>query len=226
MVTASSDVLEAARALRERLVPGDLDATLAAITAAAVEVLPGVHHASLGLRHPDGTLASYAVTDPVVRQLDECQFSLREGPCYDGTTRTPYVASPDLAHDPRYPRYGPFAADLGVRSSAGLRLYETPHAVAALNLFSHDLGRFDDSQDLSLLFAHQAAIALSYSMEIDGLNQALQSRKRIGQALGILMERYQLPEEHAFAFLTRLSQQGNVKLRRIAEELVAATPGR
>jgi AmiR/NasT family two-component response regulator len=35
------------------------------------------------------------------------------------------------------------------------------------------------------------------------------------------MERYQLDDERAFAFLARLSQQRNVKLRVVAEEIIA-----
>jgi AmiR/NasT family two-component response regulator len=49
----------------------------------------------------------------------------------------------------------------------------------------------------------------------------LRTRRTIGQAVGILMERYTLTDQRAFAFLTRLSQHGNTKLRRLAEELVA-----
>lgn len=43
---------------------------------------------------------------------------------------------------------------------------------------------------------------------------------RIGQARGILMERFQIPEDTAFAVRRRLSQQGNRKLHLIADDLV------
>jgi AmiR/NasT family two-component response regulator len=36
------------------------------------------------------------------------------------------------------------------------------------------------------------------------------------------MERYKLTDQRAFAFLTRLSQDGNIKLRLVAEEIIAA----
>jgi AmiR/NasT family two-component response regulator len=45
----------------------------------------------------------------------------------------------------------------------------------------------------------------------------------IGQAVGIVMERYTLSDEHAFAFLKRLSSHRNVKLRQVAEEIIAET---
>ncbi len=49
---------------------------------------------------------------------------------------------------------------------------------------------------------------------------ALEGRKRIGQAQGILMERHSLTEDQAFAVLKRYSQDNNVKLRDLAVHLV------
>jgi AmiR/NasT family two-component response regulator len=65
-------------------------------------------------------------------------------------------------------------------------------------------------------------------LEVGNLNRALETRATIGQAVGIVMERYQLDERSAFAFLTRLSQQRNVKLRDVATEINATvgSPGR
>ena len=40
------------------------------------------------------------------------------------------------------------------------------------------------------------------------------------------MERYDLNDEHAFAFLKRLSSHRNVKLRAVAEEIISATDHR
>ena len=52
------------------------------------------------------------------------------------------------------------------------------------------------------------------------LAQALGSRDLIGQAKGILMERYKIGPERAFLVLTRVSQTSNRKLHDIATELV------
>jgi len=222
MEITSAHILDTAEALRQHLVPADLDATLQNITNAAVEVLPGADYASVSIRHPDGTLDSYAVTGKVIVALDDRQYELREGPCYDGATDEAFVASGDLMTDPRYPRYGPTAAKAGIRSQAAVRLFENGKTIGALNIFSEQPGAFSSVETLGRLFTHQAAVALAYSVEVRGLNEAVRSRTRIGQAVGIVMERYKMPEHQAFAFLTRMSQQSNVKLRRIAEELVAA----
>ncbi len=46
-----------------------------------------------------------------------------------------------------------------------------------------------------------------------------QSRDDIGQAKGILMERYKMDADQAFAVLVRASQNTNRKLSDIAQEL-------
>jgi hypothetical protein len=56
--------------------------------------------------------------------------------------------------------------------------------------------------------------------EIDQLREALDSRGIIGQAMGILMERYGIDADRAFAVLKRYSQHRNRKLRDVARDLV------
>jgi GAF domain-containing protein len=225
MTTDYADILHATEALLHRLTPGDLDASLLKITEAAVEVLPQVEYSSITMRHPDGTLDSYAMTDDLLVELDEKQFELQEGPCYDAATDQAFSVSGDLRADERYPRYGEAAAQAGVRSQAGIRLFENPKTIGSLNLYSRNVGAFQDIHALGKLFAHQAAVALAYSIEIQTLKEALATRTRIGQAVGVVMERYKVPEQQAFAFLTRLSQNRNVKLRVVADELISATTG-
>ena len=65
-------------------------------------------------------------------------------------------------------------------------------------------------------------LALTGSVDKAGLGMALDSRKRIGQAQGILMERYGLDEARAFEVLRRYSQDHNIKLRYVAEHLITA----
>ncbi|HST63937.1 MAG TPA: ANTAR domain-containing protein [Mycobacteriales bacterium] len=57
--------------------------------------------------------------------------------------------------------------------------------------------------------------------EIAGLRVALTSRATIDQARGILIARYRISADGAFELLVRWSQDRNIKLRVIAETLVA-----
>lgn len=212
--------MEAAARLVKSLTPGDLDHTLSRITAAAVEVLPEVEYASITVKHSDGRLETVAPTDEVLWGVDAAQYDLQEGPCYEAAVDTAHVISPDLAADARFPRYATTAVAVGIRAQAGLRLFDAPRSQGALNLYSTEVGSFTDLGSLGQLFAHQSALAIGYAQEVDNLQVALQTRRTIGQAIGILMERYSLTDQRAFAFLTRLSQHGNVKLNRVAEQLV------
>lgn len=209
--------------LANRLTPGDLEHTLEQVTAAAVQLLPGVHYANITVRHQDGRLETVAPTDELLREVDAAQFELQEGPCYDAATDVPHVASPHLAADERFPRYGRIAVNAGIRAQAGIRLFDTPKPSArgALNLYSRDVGTFSDMDMIALLFSHQAAVALDYAYHVQNLQEALQSRQQIGMAVGIVMQRFDLNEQRAFGFLTRMSQNTNVKLREIAAQVIA-----
>jgi hypothetical protein len=50
--------------------------------------------------------------------------------------------------------------------------------------------------------------------------KAVDARKLIGLAMGILMERHPLDEDRAFAVLKRYSQDQNIKLRDVARYLI------
>ena len=218
---ADEALQDSVRRLAEALKPGDFDATLEAITSAAVDVLPDVEYASITVKHADETIDTVAPTDPLVLDLDGKQYELKEGPCYDAAVTTAHVIAPHLAKDERFPAYGPYVVSKGIQAQAGLRLFDAPASQGALNLYSTTAGAFEDFTTLANLFAHQAAVALGYAREIADLNDAIRTRTTIGQAVGIIMERYELNDERAFAFLTRLSQHRNVKLRLIAAEIVA-----
>jgi hypothetical protein len=215
-------LVDASRRLAAALGPGDLDTTLANITAAAVEVLPDVDAASMTVKHADGRLETVAPTDDRIVRLDVAQYELREGPCYDAAVDTVHITSPDIANDDRFPRYAPVVLEAGIRAQAGVRLFESPGSTGALNLYSGRVGAFEDLGLLSQLFAHQSAMALDYARQIDQLQEAVATRQVIGQAVGIVRERFGVDEAHAFSFLARLSSHENIKLRVVAERLVLA----
>jgi AmiR/NasT family two-component response regulator len=52
------------------------------------------------------------------------------------------------------------------------------------------------------------------------MTQAVDARKLVGQAMGILMERYDVDADRAFEVLKRYSQDTNTKLRDVAQQLI------
>lgn len=183
----------------------------------------GADHAGITLIRNGGKLQTVAPSDPVVEKLDRLQYELGEGPCHDSAWQGETFASQDLAADSRWPRWGPRAVELGIGSALGTELGNKTgdRRVGAMNLYWSQPRIFtSDEVALAHLVTRHAALALVASLTVEGLNLALDGRKRIGQAQGILMERHSLTEEQAFAVLKRYSQDHNIKLRDLAEQLV------
>ena len=93
--------------------------------------------------------------------------------------------------------------------------------MGALNLYGKSTSAFsaDDVYDGTALAAH-VAVALAAAQEVESPEQALGGRTVISQATGILMERFDMTPDRAFAVLSRLSQDKNLKLRQLAEQIV------
>jgi GAF domain-containing protein len=128
----------------------------------------------------------------------------------------------ETAIDPRFPRWGPEAAELGFHSVISVILETKQKRFGSLNVYSSEAHAFD-RDDLAVIeiFSHRAARALAVAEENLGLTTALDTRKLIGQAQGILMERLDLDADRAFEYLVRQSQARNVKLRAIADWVIA-----
>jgi GAF domain-containing protein len=164
-------------------------------------------------------------TDEQLRELDEAQYALGEGPCRDAIRVHETVRVDDLATDPRWPSWGRAMVDqLGIRSSVSFRLFTRPDRTwGALNVYATQPRAFTDEDVLQgQTIAAMAAVVLARSINDEQLARALETRTVIGQAVGMIMERYDLDENRAFDVLRRLSSQENVKLRELAAQVVAA----
>ncbi len=194
---------------------------LDAVLHAASEAIPHVDAASITVMYRDGRLKTVAGAEPLVYMLDQMQYELGEGPCLDALKHQPVLRVDNMVTDRRWPRYAPLAADKGIRSQMGCELYRDEHSTAGLNLYSRTAHAFDsDTQHLAELFATHAAIAMGRTRQVEELNQALATRKLIGQATGIVMHRFEIDEDTAFEFLVRVSRNSNTKLRDVAHEIV------
>ena len=202
----------------------DVDAVLQRIVQAARASLEGVDEVGLSVTHRDGSLETKVWTGELVTDLDALQDELGEGPCLDSVDpRVPedLVRVDDARHEQRWPRYIPKALDHGLRAQLGLRLYTEDRTVGGLNVYSTSVDVISKETELMAeLFATHAALALGRVRKESQLTAAMSSRELIGQATGIVMQRYQLDAQRAFDYLLRLSQDGNVKLRDLAAGLV------
>lgn len=197
------------------------EAVLRTIVDAALRTVPGAQEGSVSLVVGRRRVLSQAASSALPEQVDALQEQVREGPCLETAFEQHTVSVPDLASEPRWPRFSAEAASLGVGSMLSFQLYVEGDNLGALNLYSRDVSGFDErSVAVGELFAAHAAVAYSAVQRESALERALVSRQLVGQAQGILMERSRLTPEQAFAMLTRSSQERNVKLAEVARRLV------
>ncbi|GHC36407.1 hypothetical protein GCM10010308_63630 [Streptomyces vinaceusdrappus] len=117
------------------------------------------------------------------------------------------------------PVYADAARELGIGSMAGILLYTDKEDFGALNLYARRPGSFTKGlEPASWMLASHAAVALASARTIDQLENAMETRHAIGEAMGILMERHRMNEDDAFDVLRRLSQHHNIKLRDVAQK--------
>jgi GAF domain-containing protein len=159
-----------------------------------------------------------------LRELDEAQYDLGQGPCREAIRSVPTVIVDDLATDPRWPEWGrAMVEELGIRSSLSFRLFTKPgDSWGALNIYSRTPHAFTQEDVVhGQTIAAMAAVVLARSINDHHLARALETRTVIGEAIGILMERYDIDAKRSFDVIRRLSSQSNVKLRDLAEQIVS-----
>jgi hypothetical protein len=202
------------------------DEALALLTDGAVRAIPCVDYASISILRKDDQLETLGATDPLINKADAIQYELQQGPCYETVTEKGMVISEDVHADLRWPGYGPRAAELGLLAQMAVLLTDRPTR-SALNLYARRRAVFDpDAIEMAELFASHAAVVVGLTNVIASLGHAVDTRTTIGQATGIVMERYQIDRERAFQFLVRVSSQSNVRLREVADGIVSGLDGR
>lgn len=198
-----------------------VDATLQSIVAAAIGTIPGADSAAVTLVKHRKSVQSVAPSDELARCADLLQEEVGEGPCLDAVRDHHVVTVPDLRTEQRWPRYAARAAELGVGSQLAFQLFADEGHLGALNLYSRTARAFStESEHIGHLFAAHAAVALSGAQRQVEFADGLASRDLIGQAKGVLIERYGITGDAAFLALTRTSQDTNTKLRDIAGAIV------
>ena len=209
---------ELARALEHER---DTAETLSAIVRAAVQTVPGAGHASISVIRRRREVETRAASDEVAVAADLAQYESGQGPCLDALYEQQTVRLPDVRAEHRWPSFTQRAQELGLGSMLAVQLFVDDDDLGALNLSSPDPRAFDEeSEHVAHLFAAHAAVAMASAQERDLLRRAVSSRQRIGQAQGILMERFSITEDQAFSLLVSISQDRNRKLTAVAVELV------
>jgi GAF domain-containing protein len=165
-----------------------------------------------------------AVTDSVVADVYDLQLSSQNGPLVTAMRERATILIRDTTIDERWPEWAAKVAALGVRSvldvplATGSGTYQT---VGVLGLYSPKPDAFTpDDEAIAHILARHASVAVASARHEQTMAQAVDARKLVGQAMGILMERFDVDGDRAFAILKRYSQDTNTKLRDVAQQLI------
>lgn len=204
-----------------------LKQTLVRIAELAVQAIPGAQGAGLTLLEADRPQTVVATAD-FVRQVDDVQYGLGEGPCVSAVATGATVTSGNLGGELQWPHFGPRVGRLGVHSALSLPLLLPDRVLGAMNVYARGRDAFDaHAVRLGEAFAGPAAVSVANAQTlaqaqrlVDQLEQALVSRAEIDQALGVVMSRSGVSAPEAFARLRAISQSRQVKLADVAHQML------
>jgi transcriptional regulator with GAF, ATPase, and Fis domain len=169
----------------------------------------------------NGRLRSIAVTSELTTALDNAQEAARHGPCLDAISAHRAVRCNDLRTDARWPQFACHATTAGVHSVQSSPIGVPGATGATLSLFAFQAEAFGaESEAVGAMLANHAAIALINEKTEREFKTALASRDIIGQAKGMIMERFGVDARRAFAMLRAISQETNTPVRELAAKFV------
>ncbi|MBO0680742.1 GAF and ANTAR domain-containing protein [Mycolicibacterium sp. S2-37] len=203
---------------RQSRVDGGLDELVESVT----HHVPGAQYAGLTLASRNRGISTAAATDRYPTLLDEIQQRHQEGPCVSAAWEHHTVRIDDMHTEERWPHYRQDALnETPIRSILAFEVFVDNDTLGALNVYSEQPHAFSqEAIDLGVIFATHIALAWSVFRRSDQFRSALASRDIIGQAKGIVMERFRVGSVRAFDLITRLSQESNTKLVDIAQRII------
>lgn len=212
----------------ERRQPGDAESAMRELTETAACALPGATCAGITVSMRGGQIRTVSATHPDAEKVDDIQQRNGEGPCLQAAWEQHTMRVQDVALEQRWPAFcRDTLSNTSVRSVLSFRLFKGRESMGALNFYSDRVEAFDDEAvELGLILATNIAVAWHLLERDEQFRSALASRDVIGQAKGILMERFAIDATAAFELLRRLSQDSNTPLGSIARQLVQSLQSR
>ena len=201
----------------------DSDTVLAELAEHAAVEIPGAQYAGITITRNGKHIDTPAATHIYPMLLDKVQQRYQEGPCLTAAWEEKTVHVANLETDERFPLYRQDAlAETPIKSIMAFQLFIAGETMGALNVYSEQPNVFDsESRNIGLVFAAHSSVAWNSARRDEQFKKALASRDTIGQAKGMIMERYGVDAVQAFELLRKLSQDSNVPLIKVATELVA-----
>ncbi len=195
---------------------------------ADVSLVLGVDGAGVMLEDGDGHLRFAAASDETLERIESLQIELDEGPCLSAYQTGEEVVVGDLEESDQFPRFGPPALEIGMRSVFSFPMRVGEEKVGALNLYRRQAGVFEqEDAEAGQILADVATVSIlnarqfEQSMRLaEQLQHALNSRVVIEQAKGKLSEQFDVDVDEAFQRLRSYARGKGLKLHEIAQQVV------
>ncbi len=206
-----------------------LDSVMGHITRVGLETLEGWDAAAASLVEKD-KFATYGTQDERINPVDQAQYDAKKGPCVDAAKTGKFKYFDGTVVPPEWRMFAEAAAAADVYSVMSFPMMLDDETLGALNFYSRERGALREGQhEEGMAFASHAAVTIanmrhfaSKGVQVEQLEEGLQTRTMIGQATGLLMAQEGLTSDEAFQKLVRVSQNANIKLREIAQRYVQA----
>ncbi|MFC0624593.1 GAF and ANTAR domain-containing protein [Kribbella deserti] len=178
-------------------------------------------YAGVALAARGGRAEIGAVTDPVIEAVYQLQIDTGEGPLLTALTEQIIIGVRDINEETRWPQWSAKLATIGIGSVLHMPLAIGEQTVGVMSLYSSEPNAFsDDDLAIAHILARHASIAVAAARHEETMAKAVDARKLVGQAMGILMVKFDVDGDRAFAILKRYSQDTNTKLRDVAQRVI------
>jgi GAF domain-containing protein len=210
-----------------------LSEVLHEVATLAKRVLPETPEVSVTLVKND-LAETAAFTGSLAVELDERQYDKGFGPCVDAAVSGEKITLTMTDEDSLYREWREIAHRSGVTHTLSVGFPVAAPTVGALNVYNLTGKPFsEDSERIARTFASFAGIVLANAglhRDLTDLSAqlaaAVRSRAVIDQAKGIIMAQTRCTGDEAFQVLVRTSQNRNLKLKLLAEQVIDSTTAR
>lgn len=196
----------------------------------AVAVLP-VEACGVLVRDVAGRLRALGSSSASAALLDLFQIQNDEGPCLECLRSGQAISVDARGTQERWPRFAALLAAEGHTAVHAFPMRSGSATLGALNLFSSGVLVAED-REVAQAFADLAALVLLRADVIEDadlvarrLEQAVQARATVAQAVGMLVERFDVDADEALRRLRSEVSQGSRTIVDVATDVVARAPG-
>jgi transcriptional regulator with GAF, ATPase, and Fis domain len=174
--------------------------------------------------HPEATVARPAA----LTATDDLQYGIGEGPAVTALAERRVIVCDSLDVATEWPRFRAQVTRMGLHSVLAVPLALGPTAVGSLSLYAERKGSFTDRDTHvaerfgmpAAAVARNAQVVARARIQLTQLQQALEVRPVIDQAIGIMRGRSGRSAEEALERLKEISSAENLKVSEVSARIV------